>query len=253
MDIFDTHFHLAVDDDLPAIAERAAAAGVNRMLVAGAAVDEMSAILHKIAQVPSVYAAVGVHPHEAEQFDGDIEPYRGWVDNPRVKAIGEIGLDYFYDHAPQDTQKRVFAQFLELSRETGLPAVIHCRDAYDDCHALLAEHLNGEQPFVVHCYTGTPDWAAKFLALGGYLSFTGILTFPRSDDVRKAFRSVPLDRMFFETDSPYLAPVPVRGRRNEPANVTHVVEFAARELGLEMSELVSLSTTNAMSFFGIDQ
>ncbi|MDP7396607.1 MAG: TatD family hydrolase [Lentisphaeria bacterium] len=250
MEIFDTHFHLAPGDELGAIAARALAAGVTRLLVAGAAVGEAEAVLGQVAAVPAVFAAVGVHPHEAGKFDGDIGYYRGLAGHRRVRAIGEIGLDYYYDNAPCDTQKAVFRQFLELARETGLPAVVHCRDAYDDCYALLAECLDGG-PFVVHCYTGTVEWAQRFLALGGHLSFTGILTFPRSDDVRAAFHSVPLDRLMFETDSPYLAPVPLRGRVNEPANVAHIVTYAADVLEMPAAELAAVTTTNALEFFGI--
>lgn len=252
MKLFDTHFHLEPEDDLEAMYARATEAGVGWLLVAGASVGKLDDVLKRIAPYPNVYAAVGVHPHEAEEFDGDLAFYRQRAAQDQVKAIGEIGLDYFYDTAPRQEQRETLGHFLDLAAETGLPAIIHCREAEDDCFALLQDHLPQNHPFVVHCFTGTPQWAEKFLSIGGWLSFTGILTFNRADNVRDAISVVPLDRLMFETDSPYLAPVPKRGKRNEPAFVRHVVEYAADFLDLPLDELTETTTRNAFRFFQIE-
>ena len=251
MKIFDTHFHLAANGDLAATVARAAAAGVDRLLVAGAELGCAEAALAQVQPFPGVYAAVGVHPHEAEQCPDDLEPYRRLAAVEKVRAIGEIGLDYYYEHSPRERQRQVFRQFLLLARESGLPAIVHCREAYDDCIAMLEEVLVGEHPFVVHCYSGTPEWAKRFLALGAYISFTGLITFNKADNVRAALRGVPLDRVMFETDSPYLAPTPHRGKPNEPAYMIHIIERAASEYGLEVQEMIDLSTANALRFFGL--
>lgn len=255
--LVDTHFHLAPDDDLAGIAARAEAAGVGAMLLAGAEVGLMGAALARIAPYPRIYAAVGVHPHAAGKWDGDMAPYRSWAAQEQVRAIGEIGLDYFYDYGPREAQRRCFRAFLELAAQTGKPAVIHCRDAedrdgaYQDVYADLQAVLAGRAGFVVHCFTGTVAWAGKFLALGGHLSFTGLVSFKKAENVREAMRVVPLDRLMFETDSPYLAPVPYRGKPNEPAYLRHVVLSAAQTLGLDAAELAARSTAVAERFFAL--
>jgi len=250
--IFDTHFHLALDEDLEGIVSRAAATGVGWMLVAGGAPEETDAMLDRISGFSNVYAAIGVHPHVAGEFTGDVDFFRQRMTHPKVRAIGEVGLDYFYDTAPIDIQKIVFRRFLELAEENSCPAVIHCRDAYEDCHGILTEMFRGRQRFVMHCFTGSVEWAERFLELGGYISFTGIVTFPKSNDVRTTMKTVPLDRLMFETDSPYLAPVPHRGKKNEPAYVADIVAFAAAELEMDVDELIDITTRNAMRFFEIE-
>lgn len=250
-DVFDTHFHLYPDDDLSGLLARAAQQRVSRLLVAGAAPENLGWMVEATADHPGLYGAVGLHPHNASAFDGEIEPYREWLLQPHICAVGEIGLDYFYDRAPQEQQHASFEAFLQLARETNQPCVVHCREADEDCFAMLRDILDGGR-FVVHCFTSTREWAYRYLDIGGYLSFTGILTFKRSDALRELVSSLPGDRIFFETDSPFLAPVPHRGKRNEPALVPLVVSCAAAARGEDPVALNDQATENAIRFFGLD-
>ncbi len=252
MKLFDTHFHLEPEDDLAGMVERARLADVRWMLLAGASVEHISETLARLERYPTVYAAAGVHPHEAEVFKGELGPYEELLQQEQVKAVGEIGLDYHYDFADRRRQRRVLESFLGLAAAWQLPAVIHSREADEDCHAMLRDCLPEGHPFVVHCFTGTTQWAQRYLDIGGHLSFTGILTFGKADNVRESLRLVPLDRLMFETDSPYLAPKPHRGKRNEPAFVRHVVEGAARILEMDAEELAERTTETALHFFDVD-
>ena len=171
----------------------------------------------------------------------------------RVKAIGEVGMDQFYDFAPVAQQRSVFEAFLGLAARLDLPVVIHCRDAYEETLAALDAVLPDQHPFVIHCCTAPPEWAEKFLARGGWLSFTGIATFKKSDEVREVMTMTPPDRLMFETDSPYLAPMPYRGKRNEPALLPFIVDFAARHLDEDPQALADRTTANACRFFKIEE
>jgi len=250
-DVFETHFHLYPDDDLPAILARATDAGVSRLLVAGTKAETMAWLVEKTAEFAGLYAAVGIHPHDAASFDGDLAPYRNWLQQPHIPAVGEIGMDYHYDYGPRDDQVRTFEAFLSLAQETQKPSIVHCREAEQDCFDRMKEILQGQR-FVVHCYTGNREWAYRFLDIGGYLSFTGIITFKRSQELRDLVADLPADRIFFETDSPYLAPIPHRGKRNEPAYVPLVVACAAEARGVSPEDLNEQATANALRFFGID-
>ncbi|MFT5130644.1 MAG: TatD DNase family protein [Rhodothermales bacterium] len=249
--IFDTHFHLTPDDDLSAMMTRASAAGVTRATVAGAKPAGMAEMAERVDGHPGVYLAAGVHPHDAQDFTDNIELYRELAGRDQVRAIGEIGLDYHYDFSPRERQREVFGVFLDLARELDLPCIIHCRDAYEDCLEMLSSHLGGKVPFVVHCYTGTLEWAQEVLKLGASISFTGIMTFKTAEEIRDVLAAMPHDRVFLETDSPYLSPMPLRGRRNEPAHMPHIVERAADVLGLGAQETADLTTANAMQFYRI--
>lgn len=212
-------------------------------------------------QHASVYATVGIHPHEAvlatqDDFDQLVQLAR----HPKVVAWGEIGLDYFYDHSPRDVQQRVFLTQMELARSAKLPIIIHCRpsdnseNAWDDLLRLIREHwassgLGG----VLHCFTGTVDHARAALDLGFVLSFAGNITFPKAQNIRDAAAIAPLDRMFIETDSPYLAPVPHRGQRNEPAYVVEVARQIATLRGLSPEEIGRQTTRNFYNFFALTQ
>ena len=173
--------------------------------------------------------------------------------NSSVRAVGEIGLDYFYDNSPRQIQREVFSVFLDLANEVGMPAIIHIRDAHEDAYEILEDFCgkwsHSRPPFVVHCFSGDTKWAKRYIDLGGYLSFTGIITFPRAEEIREAMREVPLDHLMFETDSPYLAPVPMRGKRNQPAYLPHIVEYAAEYLGMDADELAATTTSNGIRFF----
>jgi len=250
MNFFDTHFHLNPNDDLSGIVTRATESGVNRMLIAGTTADQTENMLDIITQYPNLYAAIGIHPHQA-QCRYAIKTFRKNAENQSVKAIGEIGLDYYYNNAPKEKQVNVFREFLELSKEIQIPAIIHCRDAFSDCYEIVSEILQGKHPFVVHCFTGSEIWAEKFINIGGYLSFNGIITFKNSDSIRSVMKKIPRCRLLFETDSPYLAPVPYRGKKNEPSYLPCIMEKASQTLETDINELSVLSTENAMRFFNI--
>ena len=209
--LFDTHVHIDPADDLPALLAAARNAGVQHLLIAAANYDDGVRARTLAAAEPGVSAAVGLHPHEAASFADDLDRYRELARSPGVAAIGEIGLDYYYEHSERAVQRRVFSHFLRLAAEEQLPAVIHCRDAHDDLLPMLRAELAPGQAFEVHSFTGTPDQAAALLEMGAYISFNGMLTFKKAENIRAAYAAVPLDRVLAETDSPYLAPVPYRG------------------------------------------
>jgi TatD DNase family protein len=247
--MIDSHCHLAGEefvDDLPAVVARAQAAGVTQALVIVAAEHDAEWTRAKAlaAAWPAVRFAVGVHPHQAHAFAADPGAAAGAVarrlaDSSLVQAVGEIGLDYHYDFSPREVQQAVFRAQLTLAQAQRLPVVIHTREAEADTLALIAEaQQRGPLSGVFHCFTGDPAAAARALATGFYLSFAGILTFPRAVELREAVRIVPRDRLLVETDAPYLAPVPHRGSRNEPARVaaTLAAVAAARDEPLEALE-----------------
>jgi TatD DNase family protein len=253
MELFDTHFHLNSPGELGSIVAEARDAGVTRLLLAGASVSEMNEILLAAEPFPEVYTAAGVHPHEAELHDGDMTRYQRLLGTTSAKAVGEIGLDYFYDNSPRQRQKEVFSDFLELANDMGLPAIVHVREAHEDAYEILGDFVgnwrHSRPPFVIHCFSGNGQWARKYLDLGGYLSFTGIVTFPKAEESRDALKVVPLERLMLETDSPYLAPVPKRGRPNKPAYVAHVNAYVADVLNVTPDEMARITTRNACHFF----
>jgi TatD DNase family protein len=241
----DSHCHLADDafvNDVGAVVERAQAAGLRRVLCILAADNPVEAERAKelTRYWPAVRYGVGVHPHQAAAFKGREADtavlVRGAITaNPEARAVGEIGLDYHYDFAPRDVQQGVFRHQLRLARELDLPIIIHTREAEDDTLAILKEESGGSVRGVMHCFTGTRRLAEEALALGMHISFAGIVTFPKGANVREIVPLVPPDRLLCETDSPYLAPVPYRGKRNEPAWVVPVAEALAtvRETALD--------------------
>ena len=251
IEIFDTHLHLTRDDSLDDLVERATKVGVTRFLIAGAPVSETSQMIDRISGYPNIYAAAGIHPHEAQRFNNDLSPYRTFLKNPKIKAVGEIGLDYFYNNSEPNQQRVVFENFLELAIEFRKPAIIHCRDAFKDCFDMISNIIGERVHFVVHCFTGSKEWATRFLDIGGFLSFNGLITFKKSDNIRDILRFVPIDRMLFETDAPYLAPVPFRGKRNEPAYLRQTLERAASELDMDVKELAGITTKNGCQFFDV--
>jgi TatD DNase family protein len=211
------------------------------------------------SQYPEIWASVGIHPHEASLAND--EAYTrllAWARNPRVIAWGEIGLDYFYDHSPREIQRTVFLEQMELAKSAKLPIIIHCRpsdnseNAWDDCLNLISEHwapsgLGG----ILHCFTGGADHARRGLDLGFMISFAGNITFPKAQSIRDAAQMIPLDRMLIETDSPYLAPIPHRGQRNEPAFVKEVARQIGELRNLSVEEIGSNTTQNFYNFFGL--
>jgi len=257
--VIDSHCHLADETfvaDLEDVVRRARDAGVERALVildAGNATEAAQAV--RVEQLwPAVRFSIGVHPHQAHQFADDPERAAAVVREqfaatPAARAVGEIGLDYHYDYSPRDVQHAVFRAQIRAALALDRPVVIHTREADEDTIAILREEGAGALRGVLHCFTGTAALRDAGLALGFYVSLAGILTFPKAAELRETARGVPLDRLLTETDSPFLAPVPHRGSRNEPARVAHVVETLAALHGVDAHELASRTAANFHTLF----
>lgn len=237
--------------ELDVVLQRAADAGVGEMITIGTRLNA-SAALVALAQRPGVWCTVGVHPHNAG--DGpvaDAATIASLTDDPRVVGIGESGLDYFYDNAPRDMQQASFRQHIRAARLAGLPLVIHARDADQDIAAILHEEWDAGGPFqlVLHCFSSGRALAEDALKLGGCVSFSGILTFPKSSALRDIARDIPAERLLVETDAPYLAPVPFRGKRNEPGYVVETARVLANVRGMPLAALDALTTRNVRALF----
>ena len=266
----DSHAHLdgkRYDTDRDQVLARAKQSGIEAYLAIGNADDPETAdcgirLAEKYdgkPEYPRVWASVGIHPHEANLAnDAAYSHMLQWSRHPKVIAWGEIGLDYFYDHSPRELQKTVFVQQMELAKSAKLPIIIHCRpsdnseNAWDDCLKMIAEHwtftgLGG----ILHCFTGSVDHARRALDLGFMISFAGNITFPKAQPIRDAAQMVPLDRMLIETDSPYLAPIPHRGQRNEPAFVREVARQIGELRNSSPEEIGSQTAQNFYKFFGL--
>ncbi|MFQ5776386.1 MAG: TatD family hydrolase [Terriglobia bacterium] len=256
MPFIDSHAHLAderFDADRAAVLERARRAGVERILTIGngTARADFEKTLALVEQHKFLWAALGVHPHDARHADEDllacVEVLAG---GPRVLAWGEIGLDYHYDHSPRAVQQQAFRWQLQRARALRLAVIIHCREAWDDCLRILSEEwaasgLGG----ILHCFSGTAEVARRALEWGFLISFAGNVTFPRAENLREAAQAVPLDRLVLETDSPYLAPQAVRGKRNEPARVLEVAETLGRLHGLTREAMGARTSENFLRLF----
>jgi TatD DNase family protein len=241
--LVDSHCHLddeKFDSDRAETIARAQAAGVERMMTIG------ETGLPLAEQYPFIYAAVGVHPHEASSATPEIfDRLRTLASHPKVLAIGEIGLDYHYDFSPRDVQRSVFERHLEIAAAARKPIVIHTREAWEDTMSILSQWGSAMRcPVILHCFTGAPTQAEEALSRGYYLAFGGVLTFPKSDAVRESARLTPDDRLLIETDCPYLAPVPHRGKRNEPAFVVEVARRLAEVRGTTPEQIAELTTVN---------
>jgi TatD DNase family protein len=252
--LIDTHCHLDFPDfeaERDDIIARAHAAGVAQMITISTRVRRLPALLAIAERYPSVFCSVGTHPHNAdEELDISVAELVELSNHPRIVAIGEAGLDYHYDNAPRDAQATGLRNHIAAARETGLPLVIHSRSADEDMAAILTEETGkGAFPFLLHCFSSGPELARVGVELGGYVSFSGILTFPKSEELRDIARTVPLDRMLVETDAPYLAPKPFRGKRNEPAYVAHTAAVLADTLGIDTDEIGRITTENAFRIF----
>jgi TatD DNase family protein len=257
--VIDSHCHLADETfsaDLEAVISRAKEAGVERALVILEADNPTEAAqAEQVAQLwPGVRFSIGVHPHQAHQFADD--PRRAatavreqFAATPSARAVGEIGLDYHYDFSPRDVQHAVFRAQVRLSRELQTPVVIHTREADEDTIAILREEGGGEVRGVLHCFTGNAALADAALALGLYISLAGIITFPKAAELRETARRVPIERLLVETDSPFLAPVPHRGKRNEPAYVARVLDTLAEMHQLSPGDLARRTTANFHTLF----
>jgi TatD DNase family protein len=252
--IVDSHCHLdhfqgQEQDDVVA---RAKAVGVTTMVTIGTRLGDQAATVRAIAdRHEGVFATVGIHPHNAGERDAPtVAEILREADHPKVIGIGESGLDYFYDKAPRPMQAESFRAHIAAARVSGLPLVIHSRDADDDMAAILEEEAGqGAFPFLLHCFSSGADLARRAVRLGGYVSFSGMLTFPKSDAIRAVAAETPADRLLVETDSPYLAPVPFRGKRCEPAYVAHTAAKLAEVRGLGIAALAELTTGNFHRLF----
>lgn len=244
----DDHCHLPEDlDAARAQVAEAAAAGVTRMVTIGTTVEDSRQAISAARALHGVWATAGVHPHDAKDGTEGLEEL---LDEPEVVGVGECGLDYHYNHSPVDVQREVFSHQIALAQAHDLALVIHTREAWDDTFAVLAEH-GVPRRTVFHCFTGGMEEAKRVLALGAYISFSGIVTFPNANDVREAAAVCPLDRLLVETDAPFLTPVPHRGRPNQPAFVTLVGAAVAAAQGRPVEEIAAATWANAETLFGL--
>ena len=247
--LVDSHCHLDFDDfgtDFDAVLTRARENGVERMLTICTRVTKFEQVLAIAAAHDNIRCTVGIHPHEAEhEPDVDVARLVDLAKHPKVVGIGEAGLDYFYDKSPRDRQQVVFATHIEASRVSGLPIVVHSRDADEDTVRLLQDGAKkGGLTGVIHCFTSTQYLADAALEMGLYISLSGIVTFKNATALRDVAKTIPRDRLLVETDSPYLAPIPMRGKRNEPAFVKHTASYVADFLGLSFADLAAQTTAN---------
>jgi TatD DNase family protein len=255
-ELIDTHAHLDDErfkDDLPAVLERAVAAGVSRVVTIATTAPSSATCVTLAAQYPLLAATVGIQPnHVAEAAADAWDEVLNSVMQPGVVALGETGLDRYWDYTPFPQQEEFFARHLELARKHGLPVVIHCREAEADVVRMLREDYNRHGPVraVMHSFTGDLATARACLEMGLYISFAGMITYKNAQDLREVARQMPLDRLLVETDSPYLAPVPVRGKRNEPAFVVHTLNCLAIVHGTSAAMLAEQTTRNARGLFG---
>ena len=252
--LIDSHCHLdfpELNEDLPALLARAREAGVGLMVTISTRVAKFADLKEIVETHDNVFCSIGTHPNNAaEEPDITAAELIGIARHPKVVAIGEAGLDYHYDRAPRDVAQRVFRTHIDAARKSGLPLVIHTRDADADTGAILEEEMGkGAFTALLHCFTASRELAERALALGLYISFSGVLTFKNSQELRDVAAAAPLDRILVETDAPFLAPVPFRGKRNEPAFVAKTAAVVAEARGMGAAELAAATTANALRLF----
>ena len=256
MQLVDTHCHLDEDsfsEDVEVVVQTAIDNGVAAIVTIGTDANSSRRSVELAERFPSVYAVVGIHPnYTAAAVTGDWDVIEELARLEQVVAVGETGLDRYWDYAPPELQRDYFLRHLDLSRRISKPFVVHCRDADDEVREMLRKDAeNGPLNGVMHSFCQSAESAAECLALGMHLSFTGMLTFKRNDELRAIAAGLPKDRLFVETDAPYLAPVPYRGKRNEPAYVQHTLNSLAEAHGLSPEEMAAITTANSCRFFGI--
>ena len=252
--LIDSHCHLDyfTDAERPEVVARAAAAGVGELVTIGTTLAQSQGLPALASALPNVWCTVGVHPHHAaEAAIPAPATVAAMTEHPRVIGIGESGLDYFYDRAPRDVQQANFRAHIRAARLAGLPLAIHARDADADIARILRDEWDtgGSFAFLLHCFSSSRALAEAAVGIGGHVSFSGILTFPKSNELREIARDLPADRLLVETDAPYLAPVPFRGKRNEPGHVVHTAKVLAAVRGLEAAALADLTTGNFRRLF----
>lgn len=258
MELIDSHAHIdfpQFDEDREAMLERARKAGVSTLLAIGSGPgpEKLDAAIPFAEQHDWIYASVGTHPHEAKELTPQhLERLAQLAKHPQVIAYGEIGLDYYYDHSPRDVQQRVFREQMEIAKRAKLPIIIHCRDAWTDCMELLEKEwrpsgLGG----ILHCFTSTVEDAKRGVDMGFMISFAGNSTYPKAQNLRDVAKALPLENLLIETDSPFLAPQPYRGKRNEPAYVGEVAKAIGSVRNLGAEEIGSVTAENFRRFFGL--
>ena len=253
--LIDSHCHLDFPDfetDLDDVLARAREAGVTRFLTICTHVSKFDQVRHLAETHDTIHCTVGIHPHNAEtEPDVDAAQLIAFAEHPKVAGFGETGLDYFYDRAPREIQKRQFRAHIKAARQTGLPVVIHTRDADADMAEILTEEMGkGAFPGLLHCFSSGPELARTAVDLGLYISLSGIVTFNKAEDLRGIIRGLPVDRLLVETDCPYLAPVPRRGKRNEPAFVAYTAEKLAEIMDMSVEDMARATTANFYRLFG---
>ncbi len=255
--LIDSHCHINSEElrlDARGIISRAIDADVRKMLIVGCDYEdscEAVALAETFSQL-GLYASVGIHPHEAKRYDDIPGEFHRLIHNSRVAAVGEIGLDYHYDHSPRDVQKKMFELQLEFAENNNMPVVLHIREAMRDAMEILTQHRGLKMLF--HCYSGGLEYLDEVLGMGGMCAFGGAITWKGAgaDELREIIRRIPAENILLETDSPYMTPVPLRGKLNEPANVKYVYDAAARERKITVPELAEIVERNARNFFGWD-
>jgi TatD DNase family protein len=252
--LVDSHCHLDFPDfqeDFDAVLSRAEEAGIKTMMTICTHVTKFDQV-HDIAKAHDhIYCTVGIHPHNADsEPEVSVDDLVGWASNPKVIGLGETGLDYFYEHSPREIQQRQFRTHIEAARALDLPVIIHTRDAEEDTLAMIEEEM-AKAPFkgLIHCFSASKEFAARMVDLGLYISISGIVTFKKADDLREAIKGVPLDRLLVETDAPYLAPIPKRGKRNEPAYTAFTAAKVAEVKGVDVETLAKATTDNFFTLF----
>lgn len=254
--LIDSHAHIddqKFNEDREAVLENARAAGIEIIINPGADEESSYRAVEMSEKYPIVYATVGIHPHDAKDYEPQKHDVllREWAKKDKVVAIGEIGLDYHYDYSPRDIQQDVFIRQMIIAKEVKLPIVIHNRESMEDMVRILKEHFAPEYGGIMHSYSGSVEMAEVFLEMGFYLSISGPLTFSNARKLPEVVAMMPLDRLLVETDSPYLTPTPHRGKRNEPAYVRFVAAEIARIRGISLEEVSEITTENARKVFGI--
>ena len=252
--LVDSHCHLDFPElagDAAGVVARARNAGVGHMLTIGTKITKFDGVLAMAEKFANVSCSVGIHPHEAGVEPAmDVAKLRALAGHAKVVAFGETGLDYYYEHSPRADQERSFRVHLAAAREEGIPVIVHTRDADAETAAILADEMGrGAFTGVIHCFSSGPELAEKALEMGFYISFSGIVTFKKAEALREVVQSIPLDRILVETDSPYLAPMPHRGKTNEPAYVTHTAAMVARLKNVSPEELAARTTANFFRLF----
>jgi TatD DNase family protein len=254
VNLIDTHCHLTFEplaDDVPGVVERSRAAGVTGWITVGTNLEDSRRALELAGGYEDMRATVGIHPHEAQDADtGALEELNRLARSEKVVAVGETGLDFHYNFSKQADQKHVFAAHLEIARDTGLPVVVHSRNAFAETLEILDRDGRGLRGVVFHCFSGSPEQARLILERGYYASFTGVVTFKNAETARAAAKVVPLNRLMIETDSPYMSPEPLRKQKpNEPALMIHTAQFLAELKGVPVEDLAQATTQTAVEFF----